>query len=222
MITGTVNRRHEVVITLLVRDSTRQEHEIESILDTGFTGSLTLPPSLIESLGLVWRSRSSAILANGNIEEFDLYVAAVIWDAHERQILIQAIENAPLLGMAMLVGYDLRVRVIVGGSVEIEAVRQQQGLKMYRHLGSNFDDFLSNEGLLADAEAVAIKRVVAFQIAQMMRKQRISKTAMARRMKTSRSALDRLLDPENGSVTLQTLERAALALGKRLRVEFAA
>ena len=91
-----------------------------------------------------------------------------------------------------------------------------------RHRGNNFDDFLSQEGLLADAEAVAIKRVVAFQVAQMMKKQRISKTAMARRMKTSRSALDRLLDPENGSVTLQTLERAAQALGKRLRVEFAA
>ncbi|HEY4723451.1 MAG TPA: clan AA aspartic protease [Anaerolineae bacterium] len=122
MITGTVNRRHEVVITLLVRDSTRQEHEIESILDTGFTGSLTLPPSLIDSLGLVWRSRSSAILVNGIVEDFDVYVAAVIWDGAERQILIQAIENAPLLGMAMLVGYDLRARVIVGGSVEIEAI----------------------------------------------------------------------------------------------------
>ncbi len=95
-------------------------------------------------------------------------------------------------------------------------------MKKNRHLGSNFDDFLPNEGLLADAEAVAIKRVVAFQVAQMMKKQRLTKTDMARRMKTSRSALDRLLDPENGSVTLQTLERAARALGKRLRVEFAA
>jgi DNA-binding Xre family transcriptional regulator len=95
-------------------------------------------------------------------------------------------------------------------------------MKKNRHLGSNFDDFLSKEGLLADAEAVAIKRVVAFQVAQMMKKRRISKTDMARRMKTSRSALDRLLDPDNGSVTLQTLERAAQALGKRLRVEFAA
>ena len=91
-----------------------------------------------------------------------------------------------------------------------------------RHMGSNFDDFLNDEGLLADAEAVAIKRVVAFQIAQMMEKQRITKSEMARRMKTSRTALDRLLDPENDSVTLQTLERAARALGKRLRVEFAA
>jgi DNA-binding Xre family transcriptional regulator len=91
-----------------------------------------------------------------------------------------------------------------------------------RHIGSNFDDFLNEEGLLGDAEAVAIKRVVAFQLAAMMKKKRVSKAELARRMKTSRSALDRLLDPENDSVTLQTLERAARALGKRLRVEFAA
>jgi antitoxin HicB len=90
------------------------------------------------------------------------------------------------------------------------------------HIGNSFDDFLSEEGLLADAEAVAIKRVLAYQLAAMMKKQRISKSEMARRMRTSRSALDRLLDPRNASVTLQTLERAAQALGKRLRVEFAA
>jgi DNA-binding Xre family transcriptional regulator len=94
--------------------------------------------------------------------------------------------------------------------------------KKNRHVGSSFDDFLSEEGLLADAEAVAIKRILAYQVAGMMKKQRISKSEMARRMRTSRSALDRLLDPKNASVTLQTLERAAQALGKRLRVEFAA
>jgi DNA-binding Xre family transcriptional regulator len=92
---------------------------------------------------------------------------------------------------------------------------------MDKHIGSNFDDFLEEEGLLAEAEAVAIKRVVAFQVAKMMEDQHMSKTAMAKRMKTSRSALDRLLDPKNTSVTLQTLERAAHAIGKRLRVEFA-
>lgn len=91
-----------------------------------------------------------------------------------------------------------------------------------RHIGSSFDDFLSEEGLLADAEAVAIKRVLAYQLAVMMKEQRITKSELARRMRTSRSALDRLLDPQNASVTLQTLERAAQALGKRLRVEFAA
>jgi predicted XRE-type DNA-binding protein len=90
------------------------------------------------------------------------------------------------------------------------------------HLGSNFDDFLAEEGMLPDVESVAIKRVLAFQIAQMIEQQNISKSEMARRMNTSRSSLDRLLDPENDSVTLQTLERAAQALGKRLRVEFAA
>ena len=89
------------------------------------------------------------------------------------------------------------------------------------HAGSNFDDFLEEEGLLADAESVAIKRTVAFQIEQEMQKSKLSKSALASKMHTSRSALDRLLDPSNVSVTLQTLERAALALGKRLKVELA-
>ncbi len=88
-----------------------------------------------------------------------------------------------------------------------------------KHLGSDFDSFLEEEGLLEEAEAVATKRVIAFQIAQAMEEQKLSKTAMARRMKTSRSALDRLLDPAVPSVTLLTIERAAHALGRRLRVE---
>ena len=88
------------------------------------------------------------------------------------------------------------------------------------HLGSDFDSFLEEEGLLAEAEAVAVKRVVAYQIAQLMKEMNLTKTAMARRMETSRAALDRLLDPTNESVTLYTLERAALVLGKRLRIEF--
>lgn len=90
------------------------------------------------------------------------------------------------------------------------------------HVGSSFDDYLAEEGILAEAESVAIKRVIAYQISQLMEDEGISKTEMARRMKTSRSSLERLLDPENDSVTLQTLEHAAQALGKRLRIEFAA
>lgn len=88
-----------------------------------------------------------------------------------------------------------------------------------KHLGSNFDDFLGEEGLLAEAEAVAVKRVVALQIAKLMESKSISKAALAKRMQTSRSAIERLLDPANDSVTLQTLGRAALALGKRLQIE---
>lgn len=85
-------------------------------------------------------------------------------------------------------------------------------------IGSDFDDFLTEEGLLEDAEAVAVKRVLAFQIKEMMESQNLSKAEMARRMRTSRAALERLLDPENRSVTLNTMDKAARSLGKRLRL----
>ena len=85
-------------------------------------------------------------------------------------------------------------------------------------IGSNFDDFLQEEGLLTDAEAVAVKRVIAFQVARLMEEQNITKSEMSRRMKTSRASLERLLDPSNESVTLQTLDRAARALGRRLQI----
>ena len=88
-----------------------------------------------------------------------------------------------------------------------------------QHIGSDFDDFLRQERLLEDAEATAAKRVIAFQIAREMKRARLSKTEMAQRMKTSRPAVDRLLDPTNRSVTLSTLERAASAVGKKLKVE---
>ena len=90
---------------------------------------------------------------------------------------------------------------------------------MNKHIGNSFDDFLEEEGLLAETESVAIKRVIAYQVAQLMKEKKISKVAMARQMNTSRSALDRLLDPQNTSITLQTMERAAHVMGKRLRID---
>lgn len=87
-----------------------------------------------------------------------------------------------------------------------------------KHKGSNFDDFLEEEGLLAEAEAIASKRVLAHQFELAMKKKHLSKISMAKRMQTSRSALDRLLDPENFSVTLQTMEKAAVVLGKKLKI----
>jgi hypothetical protein len=90
-----------------------------------------------------------------------------------------------------------------------------------KHVGSNFDDFLREENLLEIVEATAVKRVIAFQIAQEMRRLKVSKSEMASRMKTSSAALERLLDPSNRSVTISTLERAASALGKKLKVELA-
>lgn len=90
-----------------------------------------------------------------------------------------------------------------------------------KHAGSNFDDFLAEENIQAEVEATALKRVIAFQLEQAMEKGNISKVELAERMKTSRSSLNRLLDPTNVSVTLQTLEKAALAIGKKLKVELA-
>ena len=90
-----------------------------------------------------------------------------------------------------------------------------------KHLGSNFDDFLQEEGLLAEAEAIAIKRVLAFQIQKEMEERQLTKSALAKLMNTSRSSLDRLLDPDNPSVTLVTMESAAIALGKKLKIQLA-
>ncbi len=93
---------------------------------------------------------------------------------------------------------------------------------MSRHIGSQFDEFLEQEGLLAESEAIAVKRVIAFQLGELMQAQKLSKSQLARRMGTSRSSLERLLDPDNASVTLLTLERAAKALGTRIKIELAA
>lgn len=91
-----------------------------------------------------------------------------------------------------------------------------------KHIGSDFDDFLRDESLYDETEAIATKRVIAYQLAQEMERANISHSELARRMKTSRSSVERLLDPTNPSVTLVTLERAASAVGKRLKIQLTA
>jgi len=86
-------------------------------------------------------------------------------------------------------------------------------------IGSSFDDFLKEEGIYDDVETTAIKRVIAWQLEKAMKARRMSKLQMARRMKTSRSQLDRLLDPLHNGVTLDTLSRAAQVLGRHIRLE---
>jgi antitoxin HicB len=100
----------------------------------------------------------------------------------------------------------------------MNAKKNRKGMN---HTGSTFDSFLAEEGIREEVEAVAIKRVLAWQLAQAMRKQQKTKQAMARQLRTSRSQLDRLLDPRNVSVTLDTVARAARALGKRLIIRVA-
>jgi hypothetical protein len=88
-----------------------------------------------------------------------------------------------------------------------------------KNIGSSFDSFLREEGLYEETSSVAIKRVVARQVEAAMQEQNLTKAEMAKRMHTSRVALDRLLDPENDAVTLNTLQKAAAAVGRELRLE---
>lgn len=91
-------------------------------------------------------------------------------------------------------------------------------MKRKAHIGSDFDDLLREEGLLDEVQATAVKRVLASQLERSMLEARLTKTAMARRMRTTRAQLDRLLNPENPSTTLATLVKAAQAVGKKLKI----
>jgi antitoxin HicB len=86
------------------------------------------------------------------------------------------------------------------------------------HTGSSLDDFLTEEGILEECTAVAIKRVLARQIEQEMKNHHLTKAAMAKKMETSRSQLDRLLSPENTGISLETMQRAASVIGRRLEI----
>ena len=88
--------------------------------------------------------------------------------------------------------------------------------------GGHFDEFLKEEGILDEVQAAALKRALALKLADMMQKKRIKKSSIARQMRTSRAALDRLLDPANTSVTLATLTRAARAVGGKIKIELVA
>jgi DNA-binding Xre family transcriptional regulator len=92
-------------------------------------------------------------------------------------------------------------------------------MKKKNNIGSSFDDFLEEEGLLAETTAEAVKRLLAWQITEAMKSDHISKAEMARRMQTSRAALERLLDPKNSAITLKTMHKAAKVLGKQIRME---
>jgi antitoxin HicB len=88
-----------------------------------------------------------------------------------------------------------------------------------KHIGSSFESWLEEEGILEDSTSFAVKSVLAWQITQEMKKKKLTKQQMADSMKTSRAQLDRVLDPKSGNATLETLQRAAQAVGRKLKVE---
>ena len=100
-------------------------------------------------------------------------------------------------------------------------MKKRKSRKPLNHTGSTFDGFLEDEGIREEVEAVAIKRVLAWQLQNAMKEQRKTTQVMAKQLRTSRSQLDRLLDPQNVSVTIATITRAARALGKRVVIQVA-
>jgi len=93
-------------------------------------------------------------------------------------------------------------------------------MKKNKHIGSDFDDFLQEEGILEEVEIGAIKKIIAYEIQHVMIKHQLTQSQMAEKLKTSRSAIRRLLDPKNASVTLITLNKFAHAFGKKLEIRF--
>lgn len=122
MITGVVTTLREAVLTLTVRGPQGQEQEIQAVIDTGFDGALTLSSVLIDALGLEWRRRGRALLADGGESVFDIYEAIVVWDGQPRRVTVDAADIMPLVGMSLLYGYELTVQIVEGGQVFITAL----------------------------------------------------------------------------------------------------
>ncbi len=121
MIEGVVNAAYEPVITLGVQGSSGQAREIEAVIDTGFTGFLTVTPAMVTELGLRYRSRAWATLADGSEVLFDVYGVTVLWDDQPMYIEADAADTTPLIGMRMLDNQELSIQVRNGGRVLIQA-----------------------------------------------------------------------------------------------------
>ena len=119
MIQGIVNARHEAVIRLRVRGPGGSESDVDAIVDSGFTSSLTLPATMVAALGLVRQSGGSATLADGSVRQFDICAAEVEWEGTWLAVLAYAVGNEPRLGMRLLAGHKLVIEVVPGGLVEI-------------------------------------------------------------------------------------------------------
>lgn len=114
---GAVNARLEAILKLRVRGLDGTEAEIEAVVDTGYTGTLTLPAAVVASLGLTRRSGGRAILADGSSRRFNMFAAEIEWGGSWRGVVASAIGDEPLVGMGLLADHELRVKVVTDGEV---------------------------------------------------------------------------------------------------------
>jgi clan AA aspartic protease len=119
MMYGSVNQNCEAILSIVVKNNVKTQL-VDAVIDTGFSGFLTLPFNIIASLDLTWKGRDVATLGDGTSCIFEVYIADVIWDGHYRRIDINESETIPLIGMRLLRGYDLRIQTIEGGIVTVE------------------------------------------------------------------------------------------------------
>jgi clan AA aspartic protease len=126
MIVGIVQRR-EALIRLTVRGFRGREQEIVAVVDSGYTGWLTLPPAAIAALHLRWQTFGRGVLADGSVSSFDVYQANVVWDDRRRSVFVDEFDSPPLVGMALLRGYEYRMQVRARGEVTIKRLSGTRG-----------------------------------------------------------------------------------------------
>jgi clan AA aspartic protease len=122
MMHGVVNLSCEATISLVVSNTNRQMRLIDAVIDTGYTGYLSLPHEIIVALDLPWTGIDRGTLGDGSEVTFEVYAATVIWDGQYRNIPVNEAETDPLIGMGLLYGYDLQIRDVEGGNVTIKAI----------------------------------------------------------------------------------------------------
>ena len=121
VIEGRVNAAYKAAIPLQLRGPAGQEQEVEAVIDTGFTGSVTLPPSLVAELGLVFMGTGGATLTDRSEVSFDAYAVTVLWEGQPRDVLIDEADTTPLAGMLLPDRHDLNIDVEGGERVLIMA-----------------------------------------------------------------------------------------------------
>lgn len=122
MMTGIVTARREAILRLIVYDANGQEHAYDAVVDTGYNGTLTLPPSAIAALGLRWHRAGRAVLADGSESQFNIYQGVVLWDGQLLTLRIDEMDADSLVGMSLMYGYELNLPVVDGSTFTLRRI----------------------------------------------------------------------------------------------------